>query len=119
MGLNYSFDYSIAPLGRSGSVYRPPVRIMGNKRFREGIEQGIEGAAVLARRAPELELVVRSPEPPVELWVCDRAYASVNATFPTLASNDKPKPQNGGSSPREFAQHPDLDKIDSWSSRRS
>jgi hypothetical protein len=26
------------------------------------------------------------------------------ATFPTLASNDKPKPQNRGSSPREFAQ---------------
>ena len=41
------------------------------------------------------------------------------ATFPNLSSNDKPMQENRGSSPRIFAQSPDLDKIDSWSSRRS
>ena len=48
-----------------------------------------------------------------------RAVAAVNATFPNLSSNDKPMQENRGSSPRIFAQSPDLDKIDSWSSRRS
>ena len=35
------------------------------------------------------------------------------ATFPNLSSNDKPMQENRGSSPRIFAQSPDLDKIDS------
>ena len=49
----------------------------------------------------------------------DPSGVSRSATFPNLSSNDKPMQENRGSSPRIFAQSPDLDKVDSWSSRRS
>ena len=58
----------------------------------------------------EFALYVRKPS---------RLSLGFSATFPNLSSNDKPMQENRGSSPRIFAQSPDLDKIDSWSSRRS
>ena len=69
--------------------------------------------------ATELSAAHRHPHPARLGFPARAPGGGVGATFPNLSSNDKPMQENRGSSPRIFAQSPDLDKIDSWSSRRS